>query len=450
MSGWALPAEIEAEIAASRVQTDCEPSLALNHALALDRRLAAMGWTQPVTFGATGVTCGGAYLPQDAMYRASDPEAVGRSSLHRAARLATTGDESGAVKLAYREAVKAELAALNLLYANAALRVEHLWLHFANKYLAHVAAAAGKASAPYALGLTAGAGSRFQRMVAAGGSATRAQTQGPLVSVLVPIFNAAATLAKAVQSLQGQTWGALEIILIDDCSSDDSLAIAHRLATADARIKVLPLQANGGPYIAKNVGLTQARGEFVTVHDADDWAFPTRIADQLAPLLGDASGRLRVSVGMTLRMEHSGRFTRFQPTDWQSRDGALRFCPPSPLFQRSYFDHVLGAWDSVMIGADMEIIQRVQRFDPSALTVLELPVMIQLDVAESLTRNPHTQGDGQGEAPVRTAYRRAWNDWHDRHTTLPRLPFPQRPRPFAVPEGLQRHALGVEELLRND
>lgn len=127
----------------------------------------------------------------------------------------------------------------------------------------------------------------------------------------------------------------------------------------------------------------------------------------------------------TLRFDMHGQFTRFQPIDWVSLDGALRLCFPSPLFDRAYFDQKLGAWDSVRVGADAEIFQRIRRFDPIALCMLNTPVMLQLDLPDSLTRHEDTHNDERGESPARTAYRQAWSAWHAGQTDMPKLHFPK-------------------------
>jgi glycosyltransferase involved in cell wall biosynthesis len=327
-----------------------------------------------------------------------------------------------------------------LLYANECLGLDSLWLKFFNKYLAYH-------GAQNAISLNPGSASRFDRFCSPAGHRLTLQTGGPLVSVIMPLFNASPTLNKAAQSILDQTWQNLELILVDDLSQDNSLQIAHDLQSQDARVKVLALNTNGGPYVAKNVGLTVAKGQYLTVHDADDWAFPNRIEQQLQPLLHAKGSGLAVTMGRTLRCDMNGQFTRFQPLDWVSLDGALRLCFPSPLFDRAYFDQKLGAWDSVRIGADAEIFQRIRRFDPSALQILDTPVKLQLDLKDSLTRNEETHNDERGEAPARTAYRQAWSAWHAAQTEMPKLPFPQKQRVFPVQNGLQVHTAVAHDLL---
>ena len=90
------------------------------------------------------------------------------------------------------------------------------------------------------------------------------------ISVIVPIFNAGAYLAKCIESLIHQPYTALQIILVNDGSKDDSLAIAQQYAAQDSRIEVYT-QTNRGQSVARNLGLQYAKGEYISFVDADDY-----------------------------------------------------------------------------------------------------------------------------------------------------------------------------------
>ena len=90
------------------------------------------------------------------------------------------------------------------------------------------------------------------------------------ISVIVPIFNAGAYLAKCIESLIHQPYTALQIILVNDGSADDSLAIAQQYASQDSRIEVYT-QTNRGQSVARNLGLQYAKGEYISFVDADDY-----------------------------------------------------------------------------------------------------------------------------------------------------------------------------------
>jgi hypothetical protein len=432
------PIEVEPVLADAMHRTQRQPALALNHAVELDRELRQMGWSEPTTYALHGMATPKCNTDEDgAPRRTSTPGLF--DCLYQAIRQPVQSPGL-ALATAFKNARGPEIPALNLLYANECLDIDSLWLRFFNKYLAYH-------GAQNTVSLKPNSASRFDRLFCSSGSHHKIQSDGPLVSVIMPVFNASATLYKAAQSILDQTWQNLELILVDDLSQDNSLQIAHDLQNRDARVKVLALNTNGGPYVAKNVGLTVVKGQYLTVHDADDWAFPARIEQQMQPLLKAKGSELAVTMGRTLRCDMNGQFTRFQPIDWISLDGALRLCFPSPLFDRAYFDQKLGAWDSVRIGADAEILQRISKFDPGALQILDIPVMLQLDLQDSLTRHEETHNDERGEAPARTAYRRAWSAWHAAQTAMPKLQFPQTQRAFAAPDSLQAHTATTNDLL---
>jgi glycosyltransferase involved in cell wall biosynthesis len=104
--------------------------------------------------------------------------------------------------------------------------------------------------------------------------------QSPRVSVLMPVFNAERFLGEAIDSLTRQTFIDLEIIVVDDGSTDTSGAIAERCASADGRIKVLH-QDNAGICVALNRAAGLARGDLIARLDADDTAQPDRLQMQV-------------------------------------------------------------------------------------------------------------------------------------------------------------------------
>lgn len=93
------------------------------------------------------------------------------------------------------------------------------------------------------------------------------------VSVIIPVYNCEAYLAACLDSVLGQSYQKLEIILIDDGSTDSSGAICDRYATADSRIRVVH-QKNQGASAARNAGLELATGELITFVDSDDTVRP--------------------------------------------------------------------------------------------------------------------------------------------------------------------------------
>jgi hypothetical protein len=101
--------------------------------------------------------------------------------------------------------------------------------------------------------------------------------QQPLVSVLMPVYNYAAYLPQALESLVEQTYEHFEVIVCDDGSTDESLALARRYSTRDPRIRVIP-KHNGGQASALNAAYEASCGEILCILDPDDFYGPRKIA----------------------------------------------------------------------------------------------------------------------------------------------------------------------------
>lgn len=113
----------------------------------------------------------------------------------------------------------------------------------------------------------------------------------PLVSVVMPAYNAAAYLAEAIQSVLRQSLADLELIVIDDGSTDGTADLMASLA--DDRLVVIRHETNQGVVAARNTAIDRARGRYIALLDADDIAAPDRLAKQVAMLEG---GRAEVCV----------------------------------------------------------------------------------------------------------------------------------------------------------
>jgi len=96
----------------------------------------------------------------------------------------------------------------------------------------------------------------------------------PLVSVIVPVYNMASYLEEAIQSILSQDYPHLEVIIMDDGSTDNSLAIAHHLAQSDPRIYVYH-QSNAGVAAARNKAIRFSKGQYILPVDADNWIEPS-------------------------------------------------------------------------------------------------------------------------------------------------------------------------------
>ncbi len=157
----------------------------------------------------------------------------------------------------------------------------------------------------------------------------------PLVSVLMPCWNSAATLPAALASLQAQTYENWECILVDDGSTDDPASVVA--AAADPRIRYIRLDRNQGRGVARQVALDRANGELVAMLDADDWLYPGKLGAQVRVMLSYPELSL-VSTGMAIvdaRNELCGVRRSRSPKDLMLRDPARGLRAPSMPFAPS-------------------------------------------------------------------------------------------------------------------
>ncbi len=131
----------------------------------------------------------------------------------------------------------------------------------------------------------------------------------PLVSIIIPTFNCAHLIGDAVGSAQTQSEGRIEIIVVDDASTDGTAAVVEGLAARDARVRLLRMERNGGPGAARNAGLDAAGGEWVALLDADDRYHPQR----LRTLLDAAASHEAQLVADNLLLVHAPEMRRIGP-----------------------------------------------------------------------------------------------------------------------------------------
>ncbi|WP_339919257.1 glycosyltransferase family 2 protein [uncultured Flavobacterium sp.] len=103
----------------------------------------------------------------------------------------------------------------------------------------------------------------------------------PLVSIIIPCFNSEKFIAETVRSVQNQTYNNWEIIVVDDCSSDNTVALILGMVQRDSRIRFFQLENNSGTGVARNKGLSNANGRYISFLDADDLWKPEKLRKQI-------------------------------------------------------------------------------------------------------------------------------------------------------------------------
>ncbi|HPG71680.1 MAG TPA: glycosyltransferase [Syntrophales bacterium] len=132
------------------------------------------------------------------------------------------------------------------------------------------------------------------------------------ISVVIPVHNGGPYLAQAIESVLAQSWRDLELLIVDDGSTDGSSAVAERYARCDRRIRLVS-QANRGVAAAANRGLEEARGQWVARLDADDVFLPDKLERQVAFLARYPDARIVGTLGYFIN--HSGRTIGLVSTD---------------------------------------------------------------------------------------------------------------------------------------
>lgn len=253
---------------------------------------------------------------------------------------------------------------------------------------------------------------------------------GPKISVIIPAYNAAEHVATALKALTAQTWRNLEVLVVDDRSSDATTEIVASFVERDSRFKLLHAGANQGPYVARNIALGEASGEFVTTHDADDWSHPRKLEIQARYLLDHPRA--------AANMSQQARATSDLVFHRRGNPGHYVFHNMSSLmFRREAVLDRLGCWDSVRFGADSEFIERT-RLAFGYSSVVELsdagPLSFQRQSDTSLTGSS-VFGYHGFLMGARLAYHRASRRYH--RIGKRRYVFPVERRPFAVPEPMR-------------
>jgi glycosyltransferase involved in cell wall biosynthesis len=187
----------------------------------------------------------------------------------------------------------------------------------------------------------------------------------PLVSIIIPCYNAAAWLAETVESALAQNWSNCEIVVVNDGSTDDSLAIARRFIPRGVQVVD---QKNLGAAAARNRGLREARGTFIQYLDADDLISADKISAQLALLQDRPAGTIATcswgrfhSDPTTAQFVDHAVFRDFAPVDFlvlAAETGAMMH-PSAWLLPRAIAEKA-GPWDeSLSLNDDGEYFCRV-------------------------------------------------------------------------------------------
>lgn len=226
--------------------------------------------------------------------------------------------------------------------------------------------------------------------------------QPGLVSIIVPVFNRAQELCEAVASALEQSYRPIEVIIVDDGSTDDTVEVSERLARENSGIVRVLHQDNGGPGLAREAGRRLAAGEFVQYLDSDDLLLPPKLEAQVAglrnePDCGVAYGmtRYRDAAGVAAEAPWKGsgrRMDRMFPSFLKER----WWDTPNPLY-RSDLLAAAGPWSDLRLEEDWEYDCRVASLGARLCYVPEFVCEVRDRGGDRLSRGPALDPDRNRE-----------------------------------------------------
>lgn len=260
----------------------------------------------------------------------------------------------------------------------------------------------------------------------------------PLISVIIPLYNAQHTIATALRSLFDQQGVRLEIIVVDDASQDGSAEVVEQWqanAPSYLSLRLIRHSVNQGAYAARNTGLAIASGEFITTHDSDDWSHPQKLALQCQALLDNPA--LKACLSDWVRVTPEVLFHRWRLDEY----GWVYPNMSSLMFRRSVRD-ALGYWDNVSVNADSEYRQRIEAaYGTESLQEVLPSVPLAFGRADEGSLSQHTRSHLVSQfAGMRFLYMQAAQNWHRQAKGPEAFYIPQMPeeRAFVAPQAMLR------------
>jgi glycosyltransferase involved in cell wall biosynthesis len=179
----------------------------------------------------------------------------------------------------------------------------------------------------------------------------RGEPQQGLVSVVIPTYNRGYILREAIRSVLGQSYGNLEMIVVDDGSTDNTEEVLQGLAGIGDRIRFIKHETNKGEAAATNTGIKNSKGQFITFLDSDDRIFPEKIQSQVREFIVDPD----LDACFTAVKEFDGRDEK----EWMPFFPPKSFCNSSGLYRREIFKKIGLLDESLDLCSDVEISIRI-------------------------------------------------------------------------------------------
>jgi glycosyltransferase involved in cell wall biosynthesis len=208
-----------------------------------------------------------------------------------------------------------------------------------------------------------------------------------LVSVIIPAFNAADTIGETLSCVANQTHRELEILVVDDGSTDGTVEIAASIQDPRLRIESIP---NAGVSAARNQGVMETAGEYVAFLDADDLWLPTKLERQIEML--EATSEAGLSVTAATRVNAAARPLEHMPV-WEGEDPCEALllhsmvigCISSGVVRRSVLERAGGFDQQLSQSADWDLWLRLAR--TTKFAVIDEPLVLYRSHPQSMSRD---------------------------------------------------------------
>lgn len=254
-----------------------------------------------------------------------------------------------------------------------------------------------------------------------------------LVSVIMPSYNNEKWLTISINSVLSQKKVNIELIIVDDGSTDGSIDIAIDFAKKYNNVRVIPLLMNFGCYYARNIGIINSSGKYIITHDSDDIADPYMIFKQLQNLKSNK----KIACLCKLRRWNS---------DFTKQVGDLKYGENTLLWDKSIIK-TIGYYDSVRFSGDTEFRKRIIKvYNEDSITYLNEELYAVRTIEHSLTTSTGESNlikkvNGNYEftfSDARRTYLHSFTDWHKNITSkTARVSFPLFHRKFKLGSDLQ-------------
>lgn len=180
------------------------------------------------------------------------------------------------------------------------------------------------------------------------------------VSVIIPVFNTEEYLPKCISSIINQTIKNIEIICVNDCSTDNSLKILQNFSKQDIRIRIVDLKENKGVSNARNTGIDLAQGEYIYFIDSDDW-IDTNYLEEMLTKIKEVNSDIIINANLVKEYDDSarkayGKFD-FLTENFESLNPKIiqKFFPPviwTRLYKREYLNKYNFRFPFIKCGAE--------------------------------------------------------------------------------------------------